>query len=191
MRRQIQSPAAPIARGMGLDQPVLRRQEPRLLDPPVDRLERLFLPPLAVRLRQFDGLDVPRPHPAADRDRLFADPADGVAVPAADHDAADLDAGPVARRGGPRLDRLLGHRDVELRDLPQARRPSRSASNISARSCSISRCSRPGRRFITGSTISCCSKSRSTSASGWRARRRPRSWRCCATSSTRISCSTR
>ena len=67
---------------------VLRRQEPRLLDPPVDRLERLFLPPLAVRLRQFDGLDVAGPHAAADRHRLFADPAAGVAVPAADQDAA-------------------------------------------------------------------------------------------------------
>ena len=37
----------------------------------------------------------------------------------------------------------------------------RSASNISARSCSISRCSRRGPRFITGSTTSCCSRTRS------------------------------
>ena len=59
---KIHSPAEPIARGMGLDRPVLRRQEPRLLDPAVDRLERLFLPALAVRLRQFDGLDVAGPH---------------------------------------------------------------------------------------------------------------------------------
>ena len=38
---------------------------------------------------------------------------------------------------------------------------SRSELSFSARSCSISRCSRPGRRFITGSITSCCSKSRS------------------------------
>ena len=104
---------------------------------------------------------------------------------------AGVDPDPVAGRGDARLERLLGDRDVELRDLPQARFQARRGSNIWARSCSISRCSRRGRRSITGSIISCCSRTRSTSASGSRARRRARSWRCCATSSTRISCSTR
>ena len=104
---------------------------------------------------------------------------------------AAVDAGAVAGRGDARLDRLLGDRDVE-RMRPSSSPPSSpSASNIWARSCSISRCSRRGRRFITGSIISCCWRSRSTSASGSRARRRARSWRCSATSSTRTSCSTR
>ena len=85
---------------------VLRRQEPRLLDPPVDRLERLFLPAHPVRLRQQPGLDAAGPYAPADFDRLFADAADGGAVPAPDQDAADLDAGPVARRGGHRFGAL-------------------------------------------------------------------------------------
>src|SRR5207237_1216995 len=80
---------------------LLRRQEPRLLDPPDDRLERLFLAPLPLRLRQFDGLDLAGPHAAIDRDRLLADPAHGLAVPAADQNAAAMDDDPLARRGGP------------------------------------------------------------------------------------------
>ena len=55
-------------------------------------------------------------------------------------------------------------------------------SPISARCSSTSLCSRRGRRSITGSTISSCWRTRSACASGWRARLRPRSWRCCAIS---------
>ena len=61
----------------------------------------------------------------------------------------------------------------------------------SALSCSIFRCSLPGRRFITASTSSFCSRSRRTGCSGSKARPPTPSWRCFATSSTRISCSTR
>ena len=123
---RFQSPADADRARHGARPAVFRRQEPRVLDPPVDRLERLFLPSLAVRLRQFDGLDVAGPHAAADRHRLFADPADGVAVPAADQDEAAVDAGPVAGRGDARLDRFFGDRDVELCDLPQAHVQARS-----------------------------------------------------------------
>src|SRR4051812_46846438 len=49
---------------------VLRRQESRLLDFAVDRLERVFLPALAVRLRQQHGMDVADPHSPADSHRL-------------------------------------------------------------------------------------------------------------------------
>ena len=45
----------------------------------------------------------------------------------------------LRRRAG-RVDRLLGDRDVELCDLPQARLPAGRDRSISARSCSISRC---------------------------------------------------
>src|SRR5438270_1644959 len=82
---------------------LLRRQEPRLLDPPDDRLEWLFLAPIPLRLRQFDGVDLAGPYFVADRDRLLADPAHGLAVPAVDQDAAALDDDPLARRSGPRL----------------------------------------------------------------------------------------
>ena len=104
---------------------------------------------------------------------------------------ADLDAGAVARRGGHRRRRLLGHRDVERRDLPQARVQARGG-RLSRRDAAQLRAARGvDRRSITGSTISCCWRTRSACASGSKARLRPRSWRCCATSSTRTSCSTR
>src|SRR5437762_13609893 len=64
----------------------LRRQEPGLLDPAIDRLGRLLPPSILVGLRQFDGLDVPGPHAAVDGDRLFADFIDGLALSAADQD---------------------------------------------------------------------------------------------------------
>src|SRR5438105_6133882 len=54
---------------------LLRRQEPRLLDPPDDRLERLFLAPLPLRLRQFDEPDLAGSQAVANRDRLLADSA--------------------------------------------------------------------------------------------------------------------
>ena len=50
-------------------------------------------------------MDAARPYAAAHRDRLFADVAHGLAVPAADQDEADLDGSPVARGG----DYRLGH----------------------------------------------------------------------------------
>ncbi len=170
---------------------VLRRQEPRFLGAAVDRLERLFHPPLAVGPRQFDGRDVRRPYAAADRDRLFADPADGLALPPADHDAGDLDGDhqPRHRRSSPRPPSRSSRRGAMRPSSGPT--PSRPGSNISARSSSISRSSPPGRRSITGSTITCCWKRRSTSALGWKARLRPPSWRCFATSSIRISCSIR
>ena len=43
-------------------------------------------------------------------------------------------------------------------------------------------CSRPGPRSTTESTTSCCWRTRSISASGWRSRRPARSWQCFATS---------
>jgi hypothetical protein len=47
-----------------------------------------------------------------------------------------------------------------------------------------------GARSITWSTFSSRSRNRTTSCCGWRTRRPRLSWRCCATSSTRTSCST-
>jgi signal transduction histidine kinase len=52
---------------------------------------------------------------------------------------------------------------------PDAKPP---AWNIWARSSSTSRSSRPGPRSIMGSTITCCSKKRLTSARSWKARPR-------------------
>ena len=43
------------------------------------------------------------------------------------------------------------------------------------------RCSPRGPRFTTGSIITSCSRNRSDSAKSWRVRPRPPSWRCCAT----------
>src|SRR5206468_9450042 len=57
---------------------IFRRQEPRILDPADDRLDRLFPAAHAVRHRQFDGLDVAGPHAASDSNRLFAYAPDGV-----------------------------------------------------------------------------------------------------------------
>ena len=87
--------------------------------------------------------------------------------------------------------RLLGDRDLEPRHLRPARRAAGRHTDSSARSCSPSPCSSPGRRSITASIIICCSRSRPTGCCGSSIRRRAPSSRCCATSSTRISCSTR
>src|SRR5690348_4437284 len=114
-------PGRPDRARHGPQPALLRGQEPRLLDPSVDRVERLFLPADAVRLRQQSRLDAAGPHAVADRDRLFPDPADGLALPAADPDEAAVDPDPLARRRGARVEHLLGHRDVERRDVPQAR----------------------------------------------------------------------
>src|SRR6185369_4925189 len=88
---------------------LLRGQEPRLLDSAVDRLERLFLPEVALGLRQLDGLDVPCPYAAPDSDGLFPDPVDGVALPAADQDDAGLDPAFISPGRGCSVDDVLGN----------------------------------------------------------------------------------
>src|SRR5207248_5776535 len=75
---------------------ILRRQKSRFLDPADDRLDRLFSAAHALRLRQFDGLDVAGPHASSHRDGLFADSADGVVVPAPDQNEAAVDRDPVS-----------------------------------------------------------------------------------------------
>ena len=77
------------------------------------------------------GLDVARPHAPSDRDGLFADPADGLAVPAPDQDEADVDAGPFAGDGDARFERILGHRDVERVRPSSSPASARSGSGIS------------------------------------------------------------
>ena len=193
---RVRRPQDPLARRSdrprhGAQPALLRRQESRLLDPAVDRLERLFLPADAVRHRQQPRLDAARPHAAADRDRLFADPADGLAVPPAHPDEAGVDAGRCRwpRSSSPRASSRSSRRGASRPSSSPSSSP--KGSPISARCSSTSRCSRRGPRSITGSTTSSCWRTRSACASGWRARRRRRSSRCCAISSTRTSCSTR
>ena len=169
---------------------LLRGQEPRLLDPPVGRLGGYFFLRTLSGIAN-DGLDAPRPHAAADRDRLFDHPADGVAVPPADPDAAALDlvlslVAVILAAGG-----LLGDRDVERRDLrqsavqPGGRRLFRRdpAQFLAAR--------RLVGALLQHQFFHPAGGGDPASASGSKARPRPRSSRCCATSSTRISCSTR
>src|SRR5947209_6430556 len=88
---------------------VLRRQEPRLLAPSVDRLERLFLPADDLRLRQFNGLDAARPYVSTDPHRLFAHAAHGVPVSAADPDEAAVDFAPILSGGDARLLGFFNH----------------------------------------------------------------------------------
>ena len=114
---KIQSPAEPIARGMGLDRPFF------------DDKNRAFWILQSIGwsgyffLRLISGFATAwagcaRSHPAAHGDRLFADLADGLALPAADPDDADLDAGPFVCGGRARVWRLFGHRDLERRNIP-------------------------------------------------------------------------
>src|SRR4051794_32664029 len=104
---------------------LFRGQEPRFLDSAVDWLERLFLPEVAVGLRQLDGLDVSCPYAPPDSDGLLPDTADGVTVQAAHQDDAGVDADFIAPRRGCVFDDLLGHRDVERFDVPETQLPAR------------------------------------------------------------------
>ena len=100
---KIQSPADPIARGMGLDQPFFDDKNRafwilqsigwsgyfflRSLSGFANSIGWMLL--VHTLLLTATGYSLTLLH--------------GVAVPAADQDAADLDAGPFARRGGARL----------------------------------------------------------------------------------------
>ena len=180
--RQIQSPAAPIVRGMGLDRPFF------------DDKNRAFWILQSIGwtgyflLRTLSGFANSMGWMWIVHTLLLTATGFSLTLLIATlfrrliTDAPVVDPDPVAGSGSARLGRFLDHRDVELRDLPQAAVAAGRDSNISAPSCSISRSSPPGRRFITGSTTSSCSRTRSTSASGSRARRRAPSWRCSATS---------
>src|SRR5690348_5128606 len=91
---RVRQPENPVARGPdrsrnGPQSPVFRRQEPRLLDSPVDRLGRLLLFENALGFCQQSWLDAPRPHASSDGDGLFADPPRGILVQTADQDEAD------------------------------------------------------------------------------------------------------
>ena len=116
----VRSPAAPIARQVGLDRPFFDDKNRAFWILQSAGWAGYFILRSLNGFANAMGAMWHHPHRAADRDRLFADPADGLAVPAADRDEADLDAGPVAGGRGPGLDRLLDHRDVERRDLPEA-----------------------------------------------------------------------
>ena len=96
----IASPAAPIARGMGLDQPFFDDKNRAFwILQSIGWSGYFFLRSLSGFAG--DGLDVARPHASAYRNRIFAHPVDGIAVPPADQNAAAVDADPVARRGDP------------------------------------------------------------------------------------------
>ena len=170
----------------------LRRQEPRLLDPPVGRLGGLFRAAHALAASPIDmgwfyvihtalltatGYSITLLMASAFRRLIRMQPVYTwvgtiliVAIAAAAFSA--IETWSVSTFINP------GH---------AARRDAGS----SARSCSPSRCSSPGRRSITASTSSSCWRSRPTGCCGWRARPRTPSSPCCATSSIRTSCSTR
>ena len=154
----IHSPAAPIARGIGLDRPFFDDKNRafwilqsigwsgyfflRSLSGFANSMGWMFL--VHTLLLTATGYSLTLLMASLFRRLITMRPA--------------LDAGPFAGRGDVRGDCLLGHRDVEFRDLPQARLQARRGWSISARSCSISRCSRRGPRSITGSITSCCSR---------------------------------
>ena len=95
------------------------------------------------------------------------------------------------RRGGARVDGFLGDRDVERSTFLKPELPA-GGRRISRRDPAQFRAARGvDGALLRHQLFPAAGGARSTSARSWRARRRPRSWRCCATSSTRTSCSTR
>ena len=87
--RRPQSPAgADRAQGVGLDQPFFDDKNRAFWILQSTGWGGYFILRSLSGFANSDGRDVRRPHAAADRDRLFADPADGVAVPPADRDAS-------------------------------------------------------------------------------------------------------
>ena len=116
----IASPAAPIARGMGLDQPFFDDKNRAFwILQSIGWSGYFFLRSLSGFANSMGWMWLVHTA-AAHRDRLFAHAADGFAVPTADQDAADLHAGPVARCGRACVHGLFGDRDVERIHLPQA-----------------------------------------------------------------------
>ena len=181
-RRPINTAGAADPQGGRARPAVLRRQEPRLLGAAVDRLGRLFHPPLIERARQCDGRDVHRPHAAADRDRLFADPADGVAVPAADHDARGADADPVADRGDARVGGFLGDRDMELCDLHPARIEAGRGRILRRDPARFRAADGVVGALLRDQLLHTARRADRPARASWKARPARRSWRCCATS---------
>ena len=92
---------------------------------------RLLLPARPSGFANKLGSDVPRPYASADGDRLFAHPADGLAVPAADQAQADLDGDPFTRASSwrPRSSRSSRRGALRPSSSPTG---SRRASRISA-----------------------------------------------------------
>ncbi len=84
-------------------------------------MDRLLLPADNLRPGELTGGDVRRPYAAAYRDGLFADAADGVALPAPYRHARLVDCSdqPGHRRGRRRC--LFLHRNLEPGDLYQPR----------------------------------------------------------------------
>ena len=96
------------------------------------------------------GWSLRHPHRLADRDRLFDHPADGLRLPAADPDAAALSPGSArssSSRSPPAAFSAIETWSVATFVDPGIAAGGAAAS--SARSCSPSRCSSPGRRSIT------------------------------------------
>jgi hypothetical protein len=79
---------------------------------------------------------------------------------------------------------------VELFDLPQARRQAGGCRYLGAIILDFSILA-AWSALYSGINYYLLLEEESTSGSSWKASLDPRSWRCCATSSTRISCSTR
>ena len=126
-RPKIHSPAAPIARGMGLDQPFFDDKNRAFwILQSIGWSGYFFLRTISGFANSM-GWMLAGPHPAADRDRLFADLADGLAVPAADQDAGR--SGRWSFRSRAVVLASIAFSVIEtwsIRDLPQARLRDRS-----------------------------------------------------------------
>ena len=94
----IHSPAAPIARGIGLDQPFFDDKNRAFwILQSIGWSGYFFLRTISGFANSMGWMCLVHTL-LLTADRLFADLADGLAVPAADHDPAGVDAGPVAGR---------------------------------------------------------------------------------------------
>ena len=186
---EIQNPADPIARGIGLDRPFFDDKNRAFwILQSIGWTGYFFLRSLSGFANSMGWMFLVHTL-LLTAHRLFADPADGVAVPPADQDQADVDAGSVADR---RV-MLRAFSVIEtwsVCDLPEAQLRPVGVEYLGAILLNFSLLAAWAALYY-GINYFLLLEEQIDQRERLENQASRRSWRCFATSSTRISCSTR